>query len=279
MTGDFSDQGLAIGFLTPDRCATLQTPAGYDVRMRIVRLSWAGVQIESEGATLVIDLLEHTAPVRSFMGDPRLPIVFGPEVLDLALVTHLHPDHYDPDALRRKLRPDAKVLCDPANAPKIASDGLAIMGLALYEPMSVGPFMVTALPAVDGLGDPQISFLVEAEKIKIMHFGDTLWHGHWWKIRARCGPPSIAFLPINGATTRFPNMTPSGIPADLMPDQAASAAAILEAKLACPMHYGTFHNPPVYAELPDVERTFLEATERLGIFAQIIDPGKEIAIS
>jgi hypothetical protein len=54
-----------------------------------------------------------------------LPIVFGPEVLDLALVTRLHPDHYDPDALRRKLRPDAKVLCDAANAPKIARDGLA----------------------------------------------------------------------------------------------------------------------------------------------------------
>jgi len=73
----------------------------YDVRMRIVRLFWAGVQIESEGATLVIDLLEHTAPIRSLMGEPRLPIVFGSEFLDFALVTHLHPDHYDPDALRQ----------------------------------------------------------------------------------------------------------------------------------------------------------------------------------
>src|SRR6202453_355192 len=128
--------------------------------MRIVRLSWAGVQIESERATLVIDLLEHTAPIRSFMGDPRLPIIVGPEVLDLALVTHLHPDHYDPDALRRKLRPDAKVICDPANASKIARDGFTVVGATLYEPISAGPFTVTALPAVDGLGDPQISFLV-----------------------------------------------------------------------------------------------------------------------
>ena len=222
--------------------------------MRIVRLFWAGVQIESEGATLVIDLLEHTAPIRSLMGDPRLPIVFGSEFLDFALVTHLHPDHYDPDALRRKLRPNAKVFCDPVNAPKIARDGFTVMGASLYEPISVGPFTVTALPAVDGLGDPQVSFLVEAEDIKLMHFGDTLWHGHWWKIRARCGPPNVAFLPINGAITQFPNMKPSGVPADLMPDQAASAAAILEARVACPMHYGAFHNPPIYVELPDVER-------------------------
>jgi L-ascorbate metabolism protein UlaG (beta-lactamase superfamily) len=247
--------------------------------MRIVRLSWAGVQIESEGATLVIDLLEHTSSIRSFMGDPRLPIVCGLAVLDLALVTHLHPDHYDPDALRRKLRPDAKVICDPVNASKIARDGFTVVGATRYEPISAGPFTVTALPAVDGLGDPQISFLVEAEDIKVMHFGDTLWHGHWWKIRARCGPPNLAFLPINGAITQFPNMTPSGIPADLTPAQAASAAAILEARVACPMHYGAFHSPPVYVEFPDAERMFLEAAGRLGIFVQIIEPGKEIAIS
>jgi L-ascorbate metabolism protein UlaG (beta-lactamase superfamily) len=246
--------------------------------MRIRRLFWAGVQIESNGATLVIDLLEHTAPIRAFMGDPRSPIVFGSEVLDFALVTHLHPDHYDPETLRRKLSTDAKVLCDPANAAKISRDGFTVLGAALYEPISVGPFKVTALPAVDGLGDPQVSFLVEAEDIKVMHFGDTLWHGNWWKIRTRCGPPNVAFVPINGAITQFPNMKPSGVPADLTPDQAASAAAILEARVACPIHYGAFHNPPVYFESPDVQQAFLEAAQRHGIVSQIVEPGSEIVI-
>jgi hypothetical protein len=32
----------------------------------------------------------------------------------------------------------------------------------------------------------------------------------------------------------------------LTPDQAAGAAATLGTKIACPMHYGAFHNPPVY---------------------------------
>jgi L-ascorbate metabolism protein UlaG (beta-lactamase superfamily) len=73
-------------------------------------------------------------------------------------------------------------------------------------------------------------------------------------------------------------MKPSGIPADLMPDQAASAAAILEARVACPMHYGAFHNPPLYVESPDVERTFQEAADRLGIVSKIIEPGSEITI-
>ena len=83
-------------------CPTLIVLA-YHVFMRIVRLFWAGVQIESEGVTLVIDLLEHTAALSPFLGDPRVPLAFAPEHLDAALVTHLHPDHYDPDSLRQKL--------------------------------------------------------------------------------------------------------------------------------------------------------------------------------
>jgi len=258
--------------------AMLRQLTAYYVFMRIVRLFWAGVQIESEGVTLVIDLLEHTAPLHPFLGTSRVPLAFAPEVLDAALVTHLHPDHYDPDSLRQKLRRHAKVICDPANAAKIVHDGLTCVGATLYEPLSVGPFTVTALPAVDGLGDPQISFLVEAESIKLMHFGDTLWHGYWWKIRARCGTPNIAFLPINGAVTQFPGMRPSGIPADLMPDQAAAAAAILGTNIACPMHYGAFHNPPIYVEVPNPVQTFLAASDRLGVVARIVEPGGEVAI-
>jgi hypothetical protein len=58
-----------------------------------------------------------------------------------------------------KLGLDAKVFCDSVNAPKIARDGLAIMRATPCEPIPVGPFTVTALPAVAGLCDPQISFL------------------------------------------------------------------------------------------------------------------------
>jgi L-ascorbate metabolism protein UlaG (beta-lactamase superfamily) len=256
----------------------LRQLTAYYVFMRIVRLFWTGVQIESEGVTLVIDLLEHTAPLHPFLSTSRVPLAFAPDVLDAALVTHLHPDHYDPDSLRQKLRRHAKVICDPANAAKVVRDGLTCVGATLYEPLSVGPFAVTALPAVDGLGDPQISFLVEAEGIKLMHFGDTLWHGFWWKIRARCGTPNIAFLPINGAVTQFPGMRPSGIPADLMPDQAAAAAAILGANIACPMHYGAFDNPPIYVEVANPVQTFLAASDRLGVVARIVEPAGEVAI-
>ena len=94
--------------------------------MRIVRLFWAGVQIESQGATLVIDLLEQTAPIRPFMGDPRLPIVFGSEVLDFALVTHLHPDHYDPDTLGVEITAVSRTLLSLASGQECRGRRLSI---------------------------------------------------------------------------------------------------------------------------------------------------------
>jgi L-ascorbate metabolism protein UlaG (beta-lactamase superfamily) len=134
--------------------------------MRVVRLSWAGVQISAGEATLVIDLLENTAPLRPLLGDPPSPILPAYESLYLALVTHLHPDHYDPSTLRSKLKPDAKVLCDRANVSKIAGDGFLAVAAGINEPISADPFTVTALPAVDGFEDQQISFLVEAGGVK-----------------------------------------------------------------------------------------------------------------
>ncbi|HWX52965.1 MAG TPA: MBL fold metallo-hydrolase [Verrucomicrobiae bacterium] len=246
--------------------------------MKIVRLSWAGVQVTSGDATLVIDLLEETGPVVSFLGAPRTKIVPAEGPLDAALVTHLHPDHYDPATLRDRLKPQGKVFCDPANTGKILGDGLPAMGAELHQPISLGPFMITALPAVDGFGDPQISFRVEADGKSVVHCGDTLWHGHWWKIRAKYAPPDVVFVPINAAVTEFRGMKPSGIPADLTPEQAASAAAILGAKITCPIHYGTFHNPPVYTECADAEQSFLQEGARRGLETRVLTPGEEMSL-
>jgi hypothetical protein len=44
------------------------------------------------------------------------------------------------------------------------------------------------------------------------------------------------------------------------------------------MHYGAFHNPPLYAEWPNAERIFFEATEQLGVNARLIQPGCEVAL-
>jgi L-ascorbate metabolism protein UlaG (beta-lactamase superfamily) len=60
--------------------------------MRIVRLLWAGVQIEFDGAAIAIDPQEDSGLLCPMLGDPSLPPVFARQSLDAMLVTHSHPD-------------------------------------------------------------------------------------------------------------------------------------------------------------------------------------------
>jgi len=41
----------------------------------------------------------------------------------------------------------------------------------------VGDLRFTAIPAVDGLGDPQVSWVISDRVSRIAHFGDALWLG------------------------------------------------------------------------------------------------------
>ena len=71
--------------------------------MQIQRLSWAEIKVEVGGTPLVVDLLEDVSRLRPIMAEPRGPLsgVMKEHSVDLAVLTHLHPDHYDPHALRK----------------------------------------------------------------------------------------------------------------------------------------------------------------------------------
>ena len=86
----------------------------------------------------------------------------------------------------------------------------------------------TAVPAVDGFGSPQVSWVVSDGETRLIHCGDTLWHGYWWQIAERFGPFDLAFLPINAAVAEFEYLQPpSELPAVLTPEQAAGAGHVL----------------------------------------------------
>ena len=214
------------------------------------------------------------------MGEPKGPLslLVAPGSVHLALLTHLHPDHYDPTALGRCLAPSGRVVCHAEIRDKVAADGLPVHALGLeesYSPHGVNSVKFTAVPAVDGFGDPQVSWVIEGGGKKIIHCGDTLWHGHWWRIRRKHGPFDAAFLCINGAVMTYPGLEPSGIPADLTAEQAAAAGKLLGARAVCPIHYGTF-NAPQYRELNDAEQTFLAAARQRELAVQIVQPGSFI---
>src|SRR5437763_1178650 len=135
--------------------------------MNLRRLGWAGVEIDAEGAALVIDPLADPGglyePLGGVPAGAELPEIAAPASRGSALVglvTHLHRGHTDAGALAEALEPGAPVLrpC-PGGGGKLeelslvqaehelAQAGLATRVLEPWETIEIGPFAITALPA------------------------------------------------------------------------------------------------------------------------------------
>jgi L-ascorbate metabolism protein UlaG (beta-lactamase superfamily) len=251
--------------------------------MMVRRLTWAGLEIQTAAGTVVVDLLGGTPALSQYAGEPQeelLAPAAEPGTVAAAAVTHLHSDHFDIGALQRALAPDAPVLCPVAASEQVRESGLNARGTALWETVTVADVQLTAVPAVDGFGSPQVSWVVSHGDARLIHCGDTLWHGYWWQIAERYGPFDLAFLPVNAAIAEFEYLQPpSGLPAVLSPGQAAAAAQVLRARRAAPIHYGTFHKPPLYIGLPDPESSFAVAAERRGVSTWLAQPGQQIELT
>jgi len=257
--------------------------------MRVRRLGWAGLEIEVDGETAVLDPLQDTAPLRSFIGDAREPLLAPRPGARVALVTHLHSDHTDPAAIAAALGPEGVLLRpEPAQGEglevigtKRAEDGLAELGVparvvAPWETVTDGPFALTAVPAVDGFGDPQIGWVIGGGGRRIVAYGDTIFHGSWWLTTMRHGPFDAAFLPVNGAVVDLPHrQPPSPLTASMNPEQAAVAADLLEAEIAVPVHYDTLYKPPIYIQVDDPGGAFERASER----ARVLAPGEWLELA
>ncbi|RDI18711.1 MBL fold metallo-hydrolase [Lentzea flaviverrucosa] len=254
--------------------------------MRVRRLGWAGVEIEARGERLVIDYVKDVSPL--FTGwRPGIGLAQPDGEVSAALVTHLHRDHTDATALAEVLTPRAPVLRpargygdDVDNVATLLSErelvehDLAAQVVDTWEMRQVGPFEVTAVPSIDGLGDPQLNWVVEADGQRVFHGGDTMFHGWWWLVARRFSPFDVAFLPANGAVVDAPHLQPpSPVAAAMDPLQAAAAAKILGAWHAVPIHY-EMEQPvklPGYVEVADPEKEF---REHAGPRAQVLKVGE-----
>ena len=254
-------------------------------------LGWAGVELEEDGETLVIDPLADPAGTFAGLGEAarevELPQVVAatPGRAVAGLVSHLHRDHTDAGALAGALAAGAAVHhpvpAEDANLAlaqaeyELGAVELPRREVATWESVTVGPFSCTALPAVDGLGDPQVSWLVEAGGRRVLHLGDTVFHGGWWQMARRAGPFDVVFAPVNGAVVDFPHQQPaSPLPAAMEPEQAALAGELLGAGTVVPMHYGGFHFEPHYRPIPDARERFERASRGRSYRAAALTPGE-----
>jgi L-ascorbate metabolism protein UlaG (beta-lactamase superfamily) len=261
--------------------------------MRIRWLGWAGVEVEAEDEHVVIDPLKDAGAVFAWMGDkaatlPRPEVVAPRDGAVAGLVTHLHRDHTDADALAAALPPKAPVF-EPqgyGGSPleqlgiaqadqELTAAGLPRRPTSPWTSSTIGPFTVTALPAVDGTGDPQVSWLIQGAGKRVLHLGDTMFHGWWWRFTERFGAPDVVLAPINGARLTFPHRQPSSPLAGAMdPEQAALAAELLQAGQLVPIHYGGYRVPGLYEPVQDALGRLKSASNRV----TAIDLGKSIDI-
>lgn len=266
--------------------------------MQVTWLGWAGVEIEAAGETLVIDPLRDARAVFAAYGaqarDIAVPEVVGPSAGGAlaGLITHLHRDHADAEALAGAVAPGAPILGPRRGgggpleelgtaqaAAELEAAGLEVQETDPWTSRTIGPFLVTAVPAVDGTGDPQVSWIVEADGGRIVHAGDTLWHAFWWRMVHRYGGFDVALLPINGAAVDFPHRQPaSGLPAVMTPEHAAAAAAALQAGVAVPMHFGGYDFAPHYRPVGAEPEAFARAAAARGARTRTLGIGETLDV-
>ena len=266
--------------------------------MRLTWLGWAGAELEAAGATVVVDPLEDAGAVFAALGEqaaatPR-PKVVAPSAgrAVAGLLTHLHRDHADAKALAAALAPGATVL-EPLAAGgdaleefalaqaehELAAAGLDRRRVTTWESVKAGPFTLTALPACDGVGEPQVAWLIEAEGVRVLHLGDTMFHGYWWRMARRHGPFDVVLAPVNGAVVTFPHRRPaSPLPVALDPAQAAIAAWILGARQAIPIHAEGYEIDGIYQPVADAAKRFAAAAAERDVPVRILDPGETIEV-
>jgi L-ascorbate metabolism protein UlaG (beta-lactamase superfamily) len=265
--------------------------------MMIRWLGWAGVEIESDGAALVIDPLAEPGATFAALGDgarraqlPEVVVAAADGDAVAGLVSHLHRDHADAGALAAALAPDAQVHepvwpggSDPENLAlaqanaELERAGLARAEVETWGRVEVGPFVLTALPAVDGLGDPQVSWLVEADGRRVLHLGDTMFHAYWWRMARRHGPFDLVLAPINGAVVDFPHLQPpSPLAAAMEPEQAALAGELLGTRTVVPIHYDGYSVDPWYRPSPEPAERFVRSAAGRPYEAVMLEPGQTI---
>jgi L-ascorbate metabolism protein UlaG (beta-lactamase superfamily) len=250
-----------------------QAVAGKAPVMRIQRLEWAGLRIEAGETVAYIDAVAPESAVNIGKGAAKF---VSPMKNRIGLITHEHGDHYDPVYLASLIGNDGTLICNRATADSMSWNSFRRKAVNLWEPVFLpragADMIAVAAPASDGFGVAQSCWIIKNSKHRIIHCGDTLWHGYFSDIGALFGPFDVAFLPINGARQNIGRFKDYEVPMALTPEQAVAAARALGAQKLIPIHYGS-PNPPTYIEIDRPEERLIAEAQRRGVTVERLDVG------
>ena len=217
------------------------------VRALAASLTWVGhasFVARLGGKLVAID------PVFSERIQGVVPRLVGPGVvpeqlppLDVVLVSHNHYDHLDLPSLKR-VGPEALYVVPLGNGATLKRAGLPrVVELDWWQTHRAGELEVTLVPARhwsmrapwdrnDGLWG---GFVLRGPEGAAYHSGDTAYFDGFAEIRARCGAPDWAMLPVGADEPRWFMQ-----PQHMDPDDALRAFEDLGARTMVAMHWGTF---------------------------------------
>jgi L-ascorbate metabolism protein UlaG (beta-lactamase superfamily) len=205
--------------------------------MRVTYVGHATVQIEVGGTRLLTDpvLRPRLAHLRRIV---RLPPLHEYRQPDAVLITHAHFDHLDPPSLR--LLTPCPVVAPRGCRRALERGGLREVTEAVPgEPLRIGAIQVTPFKvAHNGRRHPfsrareTLAYVIDGTA-RAFFAGDTdLFEG----MGESAGALDVALLPIWGWGPRVGS-------GHMDPARAARAVALLRARVAIPVHWGTLASP------------------------------------
>ncbi|SMO60206.1 MBL fold metallo-hydrolase [Melghirimyces algeriensis] len=256
--------------------------------MRLQKLPWAGILLQTKQMSFLIDPLGNPATSdrsagQTLLGTPREPIVPLSDIQNVSsiLITHIHPDHFEPTSILEAFGADIPLFMPEESVHVAEKAGFSnVIGMQTGKSIQQDHVVITATYSVDGFGTPQIAWIVEADGRKIIHCGDTLWHGYWWKIRQMHGPIDVACLPVNAPVLKVSGLDKqSAIEAAMSPEQAVEAAYLLDVNTMIPIHFGTFHNPPYYIETDNLIDRLLSRSRQYSLDVRMMKTGERLNVT
>lgn len=213
----------------------------------MLRLVWLGhstVVIDIEAARLVTDplLRPHAGVLRRHGQRPFSSAWTG---TDAVLLSHLHHDHAELSSLRSL--GDVPVLTGPDNAAWLRRRGLRGVGIGGdWVDVLSGSVQVCLVTAVHKhrpmphRPNGAYGHLIRNAQWSIWFAGDTSLYDDMAAIPELVGRPHIdvALVPVGGWGPRLSE-------GHMRPEQAAAACAMVRARWALPVHWGTLH-PPLF---------------------------------
>jgi len=158
--------------------------------------------------------------------------------IDAVLISHLHYDHLDMPSLQRLGR-DLPVVAPRGSGALIRRKGAVktVLEIGEGEQLEIGSLTIRATHAMHDTGrlpfgvkaDP-VGYVVSGPGPSVYFAGDT----DVFDEMAALAPVDVALLPIWG-------WGPSMGPGHMDPIRAAQAASLLGARLAIPIHWGTYY--------------------------------------